>query len=231
MRPVNIMCAARENSSQRRPPKDLRGSDGPRFGDFDRPRTKVACKLGEQGARLGRRNLVLHRDMQARRRLILRRQQSRKTISDARPDRDQVRAVDPKRNPAPERINSRHGGARRRRIGGDGAEQSRKFLEQRRRQMMEQRDMRREVIAFGREMRAAQRIEVALIGRAHRSSDDDGRGASDASGRGCPRRRLRDGMDGELGRGVRCRPWDALSRCRSLCAQARPASNRLIGSE
>ncbi|OJW23958.1 MAG: hypothetical protein BGO58_00365 [Sphingopyxis sp. 65-8] len=33
-------------------------------------------------------------------------------------------------------------------------------------------------------MRAAQRIEVALIGRAHRSSDNDGRGASDASGRG-----------------------------------------------
>ena len=61
---------------------------------------------------------------------------------------------------------------------------------------MEERDMRREMIAFGREMRDAERVEEALVCRTHRSGEDDGRGASVPGGRGeGPGHQSRDGMD------------------------------------
>src|SRR3546814_16758301 len=44
--------------------------------------------------------------------------------------------------------------------------------------------MRREMIAFGREMRGAQRVEKTLVRRAHRRGRDDGRGARGPVGRG-----------------------------------------------
>src|SRR3546814_20342929 len=50
----------------------------------------------------------------------------------------------------------------------------------RRRQLMKERDMRGERVTFGRKMRGAQCVEMALVRRTHRSSDDDGRGASGA---------------------------------------------------
>src|SRR3546814_14385013 len=52
-----------------------------------------------------------------------------------------------------------------RRVGGDPAKQAIELVEARRRQLVKERDMRRKVIAFGREVRGAQRSEERRGGK------------------------------------------------------------------
>src|SRR3546814_14449227 len=98
-------------------------------------------------------------------------------VGDARADREQFGTLDAEGDALPQRIDlAQHRGGRRR-VGGDPAEQAIELVEARRRQLVKEGDMRREMIAFGREMRGAQRVEKTPVRRAHRRGRDDGRGA------------------------------------------------------
>src|SRR3546814_10729130 len=91
----------------------------------------------------------------------------------------------------------------------------------RRRQLMKERDMRGEIVTFGRKMRGAQCVEMALVRRTHRSSDDDGRGARGAVGRGDGRA----GYFGVLAQGRRGAGPDCRERRRKWSLAA-PKANR-----
>ena len=59
------------------------------------------------------------------------------------------------------------------------------------------------MIAFGRKMRGAQRIEEALVCRAHRSSQNNRRGASNPGGKGDgPDHHAREGMADAIAGGM-----------------------------
>lgn len=155
--------------------------------DRQRPGPEIAPQFGEQLARRCWIGLVLDRDVQARRAAVLRGEQARETVRDARPDLQQGGAFDAKCDAAIEQVDVRNTCHRRRRVGDDGADQPGEFVEDRWRQMMEQRDMRRHAIAAGRIMGGPQRVEEALVGRARRCGNDDGRGARGPDGRGIAR--------------------------------------------
>ena len=68
---------------------------------------------------------------------------------------------------------------------------------------MKQRDMRSQMVAFGRKMHGAQRIEEALVCRAHRSSQNNRRGASNPGGKGdSPDHHAREGMADAIAGGM-----------------------------
>ena len=152
--------------------------------DRQRARPEIGGEFGQQCARLGWCHLVLNRDVQSRLPLVLRGQHAGKMIGDALADLDQVGTVDAEGYAAAKRIDVSQTCGRRRHVGGNAADQPVEFIDARRRQLVEQGDVRREMIALGREMRGAQIIEMKLVRRTHRRGHDDGHGASGPDGRG-----------------------------------------------
>ena len=103
---------------------------------------------------------------------------------DLRADREQIGTVYAKGDAGAQRIDVAERSRRRRRVGGDTANQPVELAQARRWQLMKQCDVGAKLIAFGREMRGTQRVEVALVRRTHRRGHDDGCGASGLDGRG-----------------------------------------------
>ena len=145
---------------------------------------KIACEFGQQCARFGGRDLVLDRDVESRNALILRRERAGEMVGDMFADREQIGTVYAKGDAGAQRINVAERSRRRRRVGGDTANQPVELAQARRWQLMKQCDVGAKLIAFGREMRGTQRVEVALVRRTHRRGHDDGCGASGLDGRG-----------------------------------------------
>ena len=88
-------------------------------------------------------------------------------------------------------------------VGWLDRDQPFEFIQTGRRKLMKQRDMRGQMVAFGRKMRGAQRIEEALVCRAHRSSQNNRRGASNPGGKGDgPDHHAREGMADAIAGGM-----------------------------
>src|SRR3546814_1668713 len=90
--------------------------------DRERTRAEIGRQLREQRARLGRRDLVLHRDVKARRSLVLCGQHPREMVGDARADREQFGTIDAEGDALPQRIDLAQHRRGRRRVGGRSEE-------------------------------------------------------------------------------------------------------------
>lgn len=158
----------------------MRGESGNRQGAW----VKVGGQRVAQFPRFGGFHLVLDGDVQARNALILRGERTRKMVGDASMDGEQIGALDAKGDPAAQRIDFAQQRGRRRCVGRDPPNQPIELVVARWRQLVEQRDMRRHMVAAGRKMRRAEAVESTLVRRTHRRGYDDGHGASGPEGRG-----------------------------------------------
>ena len=143
----------------------------PREGE--RARCEIGGQFGKQHARNCGIDLVLNSDVRPPARSILRDQQRVEPIGEPGTDRGKLDALDTIGDTPPERD--------QRRKPGNGscratfiAQRVAQFALRRRRQMMKERQMRAQHIAFGRKMRAPQRIGPREVGRAEQGRHDDG---------------------------------------------------------
>lgn len=142
-------------------------------GDRERSRDEARLKFGEQRARDRGLDLVLHGDVWSPAGLVLRGKERRERVGQALADRGERGRVDTVSDAPPQahdgaelrwrRRRARFLGEPRLQLGGD-----------RRRQMVEQGEMRPEEIALGRKVPLAQAIEPGEIKLADQRGDDDG---------------------------------------------------------
>jgi len=132
-------------------------------------------QLREQHPRVIRRYLILDGDMRPPRGLILRNQPPAQGVGKALAQILQPLARHTQRGSGTQRDRTGDMRYRRRHIARLAPEQPQQFVQHRRRQMMEQGQMRGQQVALNRKMGAAKGIEPLKVRRTEQRGDDDRR--------------------------------------------------------